>query len=114
MSYFVTPFEVSSKVLAPSQKVRFVHLASGIATRHSDTIDAFFLVAGHKVMVSVPCAALTRLREDERRPLSDQQLAEIAAAHLRSTLEQGYDATLAELRMSAEELLATARRLGFL
>ena len=40
MSYLVTPFEVASKVLAGPVQVRFIHLASGIATRHSDTIDA--------------------------------------------------------------------------
>jgi len=114
MSYFVTPFEVSSKVLAQSLQVRFVHLASGIATRHSDTIDCFFLAAGRKVMVSIPCATLTELREHEQRRLTDQQLADIAAIHLRTTLEQGYDAALAELRMSGGELRALARRLGYL
>lgn len=113
MSYLVTPFEISSKVLAQSLQVRFVHLASGIATRHSDTIDCFFYVAGQEVIVSIPCAALTELRELEQRRLTDQQLAEIAAAHLRTVLERGYDATLAELRMSGAELRALAQQLDF-
>jgi hypothetical protein len=113
MSYLVTPFEVRSKILTQPLQVRFVHLASGIATRHSDTIDCFFFVAGREVIVSVPCATLTELRERERLRLTDQQLAEIAAAHLRTVLERGYDATLAELRLSGEELRALARRLNF-
>ncbi len=114
MSYFVTPFEVNSKVLAQSLQVRFVHIASGIATRHSDTIDAVFLVAGRTVVVAIPCATLTELRERENKNLTDQQLAEVAAAHLRATLERGYDPTVAELRMSEEELRALARQLGYL
>ena len=114
MSYLITPFEVVSKVLAGSVQVRFVHLASGIATRHSDTIDVMFIAGGRKVMVAIPCATLTSLREIERKNLSDQQLAEVAAAHLRSTLERGYDANLAELRMTDAELRMLGRQLGFL
>ena len=109
MSYLVTPFEISSKVLAQSLQVRFVHLASGIATRHSDTIDCFFHVGGREVIVSIPCAALTELRECEQLRLTDQRLAEIASAHLRTVLERGYDATLAEARMTGEELRALAQ-----
>jgi hypothetical protein len=114
MSYLVTPFEVISKVLAGPVQVRFIHLASGIATRHSDTIDAMFHAGGQRAMVSIPCATLTTLRECEKKKLTDQQLAEIAAAHLRATLERGYGPDLAELRMNDGELRAVARQLGFL
>ena len=78
-------------------KVRFVHLFSAIATRHSDTIDCIFLVDGQRVTVSIACPALTELREKDKKYLSDQQLADIASRYLRHTLEQGYDATQAEL-----------------
>ena len=114
MSYLVTPFEVVSRVLAGPVQVRFVHLASGIATRHSDTMDVEFLAGGQKVMVAIPCATLTEMRKREHKNLTDQQLAEIAAAHLRATLERGYDANLAELRMTEAELRTLARQLGFL
>jgi len=114
MSHFVTPFEVSSKVLAQPLQVRFVQVASGIATRHSDTMDCVFLVDGQKVMVAIPCATLTELREHDRVYLHDQQLADIAAAYLRTLLERGYGPTLAELRLSGEELRAVARQLGYL
>ena len=46
MSYIVTPFEVTSKALEAPVKVHFVHLYSAIATRHSDSMDAVFLVDG--------------------------------------------------------------------
>jgi hypothetical protein len=46
--------------------------------------------------------------------LSDQQLAEIAALHLRRTLEQGYDATQAELFIDGALLRALGKELGSL
>jgi len=94
--------------------VRFVHLYSAIATRHSDTIDCVFLVEGQHVTVSISCPALTDLRERDGKYLSDQQLAEIAALYLRRTLEQGYDATQAELFIDAINLRGLGRELGYL
>ena len=114
MSYIVTPFEVSSKSLGAPVHCRFVHLLSGIATRHSDTIDSVFLVDGRRLLVTISCAALSELRDRELKPLTDQQLADIAAVFLRRTLEQGYDPTLAELALSDESLRAIGRELGYL
>lgn len=114
MSYFAPAFEVASKALAAPVQVRFVHLMSGIATRHSDTIDCFFRVGGRKVTVAISCATLTELRERERKYLSDQQLVETAALHLRRTLERGYDATQAELPLGGEEFRRLAHERGYL
>ena len=114
MSYIVAPFEVSSRALAEPVKVRFVHLFAAIATRHSDTIDCTFLVDGQHATVSISCLALSELREKEQKYLSDQQLAEIAALHLRRTLEHGYDATQAELFIDGTQLRALGRELGYL
>jgi hypothetical protein len=114
MSYIVTPFEVSSRALAEPAKVRFVHLFPAIATRHSDTIDCVFLVGGKHATVSISCPAITELRDANQKYLSDQQLAEIAALHLRRTLQHGYDATAAELFIDGIELRALGKELGFL
>jgi hypothetical protein len=114
MSYIVTPFEVGSRALEAPVKVHFVHLFPAIATRHSDTIDAVFLVDGGKATVAISCATLSELRECEHKNLTDQQLANIAALHLRRTLEFGYDATMAELFLGGEELRALARGLGYM
>ena len=114
MSYIVTPFEVSSKGLEEPVKVHFVHLYPAIATRHSDSIDAVFLMDGQKATVAISCATLAELRECERKNLTDQQLADIAALHLRRTLEHGYEATEAELFLRGEEFRALGRELGYL
>ncbi len=110
----MTPFEVAAKGLEAPVKVHFVHLYSAIATRHSDTMDAVFLVNGQKVTVAISCATLAELQEREPKNLTDQQLADIAALHLRETLERGYDATEAELFLSGEEFRGLARELRYL
>jgi hypothetical protein len=114
MSYFVTPFEVTSKGLKAPVKVHFVHLYPAIATRHSDSIDAVFLLDGQKATVAISCATLAELRERDGKNLTDQQLADIAALHLRRTLQQGYEATEAELFLGGEQFRALARELGYL
>lgn len=114
MSYIITPFEVSSLALAEPAKVRFVHLYPAIATRHSDTIDCVFRVNGQTATVSISCPALTKLREKEKKYLSDQQLAEIAALQLRRTLEHGYDATQAEIYINDAQLRALGKELNYL
>lgn len=114
MSYIVTPFEVASKALPEPVQCLFVHLYPAISLRHSDTIDCVFRVNGQKVTVAISSAAITLLRERDGKPLSDQQLADIAALHLRHTVENGYDPTLAELFVGETELRALARELGYL
>jgi len=46
MGEFVAPFSVRSRLTREEHTVRFSHLWSAIATRHSDTIDCKFLVNG--------------------------------------------------------------------
>ena len=114
MSYIVTPFEVTSRGLEAPVKVHFIHLYSAIATRHSDSMDAVFLVDGQKVTVAISCATLAELQERDGENLTDQQLADIAALHLRRTLQHGYEATEVELFLSGEEFRALGRELGYL
>lgn len=114
MSYLVTPFEVASRGLGGPVKVRFVHLYPAIATRHSDSMDAIFLLDGRKVTVAISCATLSQLRECEGKSLTDQQLADIASLHVRRTLEQGFEATEAELFLGGEQFRALAHELGYL
>jgi len=114
MSYIVAPFEVASKGLESPVKVHFVHLYPAIATRHSDSIDVVFLIDGRKATVAISCATLAELRVRGGKNLTDQQLADIAALHVRRTLQQGYDATEAELFLSGEQFRGLARELGYL
>jgi len=114
MSYLVGPFEVASKGLEAPVKVHFVNLYPAIATRHSDSMDAVFLLDGRKATVAISCATLFELRKAEGKTFTDQQLADIASLHLRRTLEQGFEATEAELFLSDEPFRLLARELGYL
>jgi hypothetical protein len=114
MSYIVTPFGVTSKGLEAPVKVHFVHLYPAIATRHSDSMDAVFLVGGQKVTVAISCATLAELQKRDGKNLTDQQLADIAALHLRQTLERGNAVTEAELFLSGDAFQAVGRELGYL
>jgi hypothetical protein len=114
MSYIVTPFEVSAKASGGPVHCRFVHLLSGIATRHSDTIDCVFLLDGKRILVGISCAALARLRETDGKSLKDQQLAEIAGLHLRRILGQGYNPADSELFLGEEALRKLGSELHYL
>jgi hypothetical protein len=91
MSYTVTPFEVTSKVLPRPVQVHFVHLMPGISIRHSDTMDCIFRVNGQRVLVAIPTSTLTELRRTEDKYLTDQQLVDLAALFLQRKLRDGYD-----------------------
>jgi hypothetical protein len=138
MSYTVTPFEVTSKVLPKPAQVHFVHLMPGISIRHSDTMDSIFRVNGQRVLVAIPTSTLTELRQTENKYLTDQQLVDVAALFLKRRLRDGYDdvvtpgrvaegnfswqrtfwegpdSTQAELLLSDGEVRALARELGYL
>ena len=114
MSYIVTPFEVSAKTLPAPAQCRFEHLFPAIATRHSDTIDCWFRVNGRRVTVAISCAALTELRERDGKYFTDQQLAEMAALHLRRTLQKGWDPVEAEPYVDGPQLRRLASELGYL
>jgi hypothetical protein len=114
MSYFIPPFEVDTPLMPEPVRVRFVHLHSAIATRHSDTIDCIFRVGGRQVTVAISCAALAEVGKHQNQHFSDQQLAEMAACFLRRTLEQGYDVADAGLLLGEPQLRQVARELGYL
>jgi hypothetical protein len=138
MSYTVTPFEVTSRILPKPVQVHFVHLMPGISTRHSDTMDCLFRVNGQRVLVAIPTATLTALRRNENMYLSDQQLVDLAALFLQRKLRDGYDdvvtpgrvaegnfswqrapwedfdSTQAELLLRDDEVRALAGELGYL
>src|SRR5262249_38052708 len=88
MSSFVQPFDVPSRLTDQAYRVNFSHLWNGIATRHSDTIDAKFLVDGRSVLVAMAHTGFVLFRERQKRPLTDREASFIAAAYLRERLEQ--------------------------
>jgi len=88
MSEFVGAFDVQSKLTDQLYHCRFSHLWSGVATRHSDTIDTKFFVDGRGVVVGLAHTAFVQFRARLGRDLSDREASFVAAEFLRERLEQ--------------------------
>jgi hypothetical protein len=114
MSELVEPFTVRARLTGEDYHVRFSHLFSAVATRHSDTIDCKFLVNGRGVVAALAHPAFVEFRRRAGRSLSDEETARIAADYLRECLESDRDTERTLLTVSAEEVLRLAENLGLL
>lgn len=112
MSDLVEPFSVRARLTGEDYNVRFSHLFSAVATRHSDTIDCKFLVNGRGVVVALAHPAFVEFRRRAGRSLSDEETARIAAAYLRECLEADRDTERTLLTVHADEVLRLAEKLG--
>jgi hypothetical protein len=88
MSQFIGAFEVTSRLGGHVYQCRFSHMWNGIATRHSDTIDAKFFVDGAAQVVGLAHTAFVKFREKTGRDLSDREASFLAAEYLRERLEE--------------------------
>ena len=114
MSELVEPFTVRARLTGEDYNVRFSHLFSAIATRHSDTIDCQFLVNGRGVVVALAHPGFVEFRRRARRSLTDEETARVAAAHLREYLEADCDTERTLLTVPADEVLRLTEKLGLL
>jgi len=88
MSQFIGAFEVTSKLSGQVYQCRFSHMWNGIATRHSDTIDAKFFVDGEALVVGLAHTTFVKFRERSGRDLTDREASFIGAEYLRERLEE--------------------------
>lgn len=112
MSELVEPFTVRARLTGEDYNVRFSHLFSAVATRHSDTIDCKFLVNGRGIVVALAHPGFVEFRRRGRRSLTDEETAGIAAAYLREWLEADRDTERTLLTVSADDVLRLAEKLG--
>jgi hypothetical protein len=88
MSQFIGAFEVKSKLGGHVYDCRFSHIWNAIATRHSDTIDAKFLVDGEGRIVGLAHPAFVEFRDKSGRDLTDREASFVAAEYLKERLEE--------------------------
>ena len=88
MSAFVAAFDVTSKLSGQEYHCRFSHMWNGVATRHSDTIDAKFYVDGVARVVGLAHTAFVDFRDKAGRDLTDREASFVAAEYLRERLEE--------------------------
>jgi hypothetical protein len=102
MNTFIGAFEVTSKLSGHVYDCRFSHIWNGIATRHSDTIDAKFSVDGEGRIIGLHHSGFVEFRAKAGRDLTDREASFVAAEYLRERLEEAderplYDVTHEEV-----------------
>lgn len=88
MNQFIGAFEVTSKLTGHVYNCSFSHIWNAIATRHSDTIDAKFIVDGEGHIVGLAHTAFVEFRQKAGRDLTDREASYVAAEYLRERLEE--------------------------
>ena len=110
MNQFIGPFEVTSKLTAHVYSCSFSHIWNAIATRHSDTIDAKFVVDGQGHIVGLAHMAFVEFRRKAGRDLTDREASYVAAEYLRERLEEEDVRPLYDV--PHEEVMRLIERLG--
>jgi hypothetical protein len=110
MNQFIGAFDVTSKLTGHVYHCSFSHIWNAIATRHSDTIDAKFLVDGEGLIVGLAHVAFVDFRQVSGRDLTDREASYVAAEYLREHLEE--EDVRALYDVPHEEVLGLIRQLG--
>jgi hypothetical protein len=110
MNEFIGEFDVTSKLTGHVYNCRFSHIWNAIATRHSDTIDAQFIVDDIGRIVGLSHNAFVEFREKAGRDLTDREGSYIAADFLRERLEEEDERPLYDA--PHEEVMRLIGRIG--
>ena len=104
-------FEVTSSLDRKSYRCRFYTLITGIATRHSDTVDVKFLVNGKGVVIALPHTAWVEHQQRTGHPLTDSDAIQIAGLFLKELLERGEPIEEPFLTPTVQQTLDLAARI---
>lgn len=104
MSY--TSFQIGPAGSPQKYDCNFHTLTTGIAPRHSDTVDVKFMVGGHPVVVALPHQAFAEFKLSAHRPLTDREAIEAAGFVLKSLIERGQWSSESEYRPDVRETSA--------
>ena len=109
MSY--SSFQAASGQAAPGgaqQRLdcNFHTLTTGIAPRHSDTVDVKFMIDGRAVVVALPHKAFAEFKKTSGRPLTDREAIDAAGYILKALIERGQWSSEAEYRPDQQETAA--------
>ena len=88
----------------------FHTLTTGIAPRHSDTVDVKFMIGGCAVVVALPHRAFAEFKKTSGRPLTDREAIDAAGYILKALIERESAKRLAKLGGSQPTLKAAPRR----
>jgi hypothetical protein len=88
---------------------RFHNISTGIAPRHSDTVDVRFLVNGKAWAIALAHPAFAIFKERTGRALTDSDSIQMAGLFLKEMLERGERLEGAWVPVSVDQTLALAQ-----
>jgi hypothetical protein len=103
-----TEFECVSRADGTRFHCFFIFLQTAISLRHSDTVDARFLVNGKRITVAMPHVPFVEHEQRHGTAITDNQAAGMAALYLKQSLEAG--AALEDITVPAERVLELGQR----
>ncbi len=91
-------------------QVEFAWLQTGIAIRHSDSVDVKFLLSdgssAREKIIALPHPALLAQSRQTGKALSDPWCARLAALHLKNMVETGVDMEKTLIELSTDQVQA--------
>jgi hypothetical protein len=109
-------FELGPDPFGRNWQVLFKWLQTAISLRHSDTVDAKFLLQSDDTRVekqiAMPHAALVELSRRTGHEMTDAWCSRLAAAHLKRMVESGEDLDKDLVTPRLEELAEHAEEIG--
>src|SRR5438874_161596 len=110
-------FEAGPDPLGRKYQVLFKWLQTAISLRHSDTVDAKFILidadgARTEKTIAIPHADLCQVSRDLDRPFDDAWCSRIAAMHLQHLIETGEDMEKDLVTLTPPDLAHYARVLA--
>jgi hypothetical protein len=104
-------FTVTSPLDGATYHCRFHNLMTGIAPRHSDSVDVRFLVNGKPFAVALAHAAFAIFQQRTGRKLTDTDSIQMAGLFLKGLLERDVRLEDTFLPVSVDQTLVLAQQI---
>ncbi|MBI3934533.1 MAG: hypothetical protein HY316_07545 [Acidobacteria bacterium] len=103
-------FTVTSPLDGSACHCRFRNLMTGIAPRHSDSVDVWFLVDGKNYAIALAHPAFALFQQRIGRKLTDTDSIQMAGLFLKGLLERGERLEGAYIQVSVDQTLELAQQ----
>ena len=103
-------FTVTAPPDAALYHCRFHNLATGIAPRHSDSVDVRYLVNGKGVTIALAHPAFAIFKQRTGRALTDADAIQVAGRFLKALLERGERVEGSLIPVSVDQTLELAQQ----
>jgi hypothetical protein len=104
-------FTVTSPLDGTLYHCRFRNIMTGIAPRHSDTVDVRFLTNGKPVFVALAHPAFALFKQRTGRILTDIDSIQMAALFLKNLIERGEVVDSPFLAATVDQTLELAQKI---